>query len=89
MYTSKTRSWDGGIKSNLGGVMVIRDESGFGMNRDVNGARGIFLWALRDSPILRGLLTQVAAQQTNVSSIVCWQKSIGCLFESEPYRLVG
>ena len=70
MYTSKTRSWDGGIKSNLGGVMVIRDESGFGMNRDVNGARGIFLWTLRDSPILRGLLTQVAVQPTATSSNV-------------------
>ena len=36
----QTRSWDGGIKSNLGGAIVIRDESGFGMDRDVNGARG-------------------------------------------------
>ena len=25
-YTSKTRSWDGSIKSNLGGAIVIRDE---------------------------------------------------------------
>ena len=63
-YTSKTRSWDGVIKSNLGGASVIRDESGFGMDRDVNGARGVFLRALGDSPFLRGLLTQVAAQST-------------------------
>ena len=70
-HTNKTRSWDGGIKSNLGGAIVIRDESGFGMDRDVNGARGIFLRALEDSPFLRGLLTQVASQQTNASSIVC------------------
>ena len=70
LYTSKTRSWDGGIKSNLGAAIVSRDESGFGMDRDVNGARGIFLWALGDSPFLRGLLTQVASLQTNVSSIV-------------------
>ena len=70
-YTSKTRSWDGGIKSNLGGASVIRDESGFGMDRDVNGARGIFLRALGDSPFLRELLTQVASQQTNAASIVC------------------
>ena len=27
-YTNKTRSWDGGIKSNLGGAIVIRDETG-------------------------------------------------------------
>ena len=70
-YTSKTRSWDGVIKSNLGGASVIRDESGFGMDRDVNGARGIFLRALGDSPVLRGLLTQDALQQTNASSMVC------------------
>ena len=70
-YTSKTRSWDGSIKSNLGGAIVIRDESGFGMDRDVNGARGIFLRALGDSPFLRGLLTQVASQQTNAASIAC------------------
>ena len=63
-YTSKTRSWDGTIKCNLGGASVIRDESGFGMDRDVNGARGIFLRALGDSPFLRGLLTQVASQAT-------------------------
>ena len=70
-YTSKTRSWDGSIKSNLGGAIVIRGESGFGMDRDVNGARGISLRALGDSPFLRGLLTQVASQQTNAASIVC------------------
>ena len=50
-YTSKTRSWDGTIKCNLGGASVIRDESGFGMDRDVNGARGIFLRALGDSTL--------------------------------------
>ena len=49
-YTSRTRSWDGAVKANLGGSKVIRDESGFGMDRDVNGARGIFLRALGDSP---------------------------------------
>ena len=50
---------------------VIRDESGFGMDRDVNGARGIFLRALGDSPILRGLLTQDASQTTlELSNVV-------------------
>ena len=63
-YTSKTRSWDGSVKGNLGGASVIRDDTGFGMDRDVNGARGIFLQALGDSPFLRGLLTQVASQPT-------------------------
>ena len=68
--TSKTRSWDGGIRGNLGGAAVIRDNSGFGMDRDVNGARGIFLRALGDSPFLRGLTTQVASQTTLASSNV-------------------
>ena len=63
-YTSKTRSWDGTVNTRLGGARVIRDESGFGMDRDVNGARGIFLRALGDSPFLRGLLTPDASQPT-------------------------
>ena len=63
-YTSKTRSWDGTVNTKLGGAKVIRDETGFSMDRDVNGARGIFLRALGDSPFLRGLLTQVASQTT-------------------------
>ena len=63
-YTSKTRSWDGSIKHNLGGAKVIRDDAGFGMDRDINGARGIFLRALGDSPFLRDLLMQVASQPT-------------------------
>ena len=67
-YTSRTRSWDGVVNSNLGEARAIRDESGFGMDRDVNGARGIFLRALGDSPFLRGLLMQVASQPTNALS---------------------
>ena len=70
-YTSKTCSWDGLVNSQLGGAKVIRDETGFGMDRDVNGARGIFLRALGESLFLRGLLTQVALQQITASSIVC------------------
>ena len=71
-YTSKTRSWDGSIKSNLGGAIVIRDESGFGMDR----GRERRPWGLpagfgEIAPSLRGLLTQVASQQTNAASIVC------------------
>ena len=63
-YTSKTRSWDGTVNTKLGGAKAIRDDTGFGMDRDVNGARGIFLRALGDSPFLHGLLTQVASQAT-------------------------
>ena len=64
-YTSRTRSWDGSVNQNLGSRTVVRDEKGFGMDRDVNGARGIFLRALGDSPLLRGLLTQVASRPTD------------------------
>ena len=63
-YTSKTRSWDGNIDGKLGGRTVIRDEEGFGMGRDINGARGIFLRALGDSPFLRSMVTQVASRPT-------------------------
>ena len=66
-YTSKTRSWDGTVNTKLGGAKAIRDDTGFGMDRDVNGARGIFLRALGDSPFLRGLLTQVASQTSFAS----------------------
>ena len=52
------------MNTKLDGAKAIRDDTGFGMDRDVNGARGIFLRALGDSPFLRGLLTQVAPQPT-------------------------
>ena len=67
-YTSKTCSWDGSVEQNLGGRAVIRYESGFGMDRDVNDARGIFLRALGDSPFLRELLAQVASRPTEPCS---------------------
>ena len=43
-YTSKTRSWDGVIINTLGGSTHIRDEY-ISVDRDINGARGIFLRA--------------------------------------------
>jgi putative transposase len=48
-YTSKTCSWNGVIKE-IGGAKFIRDGS-IVVDRDYNGARGIFLRALRDSAI--------------------------------------
>ncbi len=44
-YTSKTRSWDGFVKNNLGGAKTISDGS-IVVDRDMNGARGILLRAL-------------------------------------------
>jgi putative transposase len=54
-YTSKTVSWTGEIKK-IGGARFIKDEFGRRMNRDLNGARGIFLRALVDTPWLREYL---------------------------------
>ena len=52
-YTSKTCSWNGQIISNLGGRRVVTGTDGVRVNRDINGARGIFLRALGDTPALR------------------------------------
>ncbi len=52
-YTSKTCSWSGEIIANLGGRRVIRGADGVELDRDINGARGIFLRALGDIPSLR------------------------------------
>jgi putative transposase len=53
-YTSKTVSWTGELVSNLGGAKTIRSRTtGEKMDRDYNGARGIMLRALGDSPLLR------------------------------------
>jgi putative transposase len=51
-YTSKTVSWTGEVVK-IGGSRVIKDANGNCMNRDLNGARGIFLRALVDTPWLR------------------------------------
>lgn len=50
-YTSKTCSWSGEIV-NIGGVKVIKGSDGIRMDRDYNGARGIYLRALRDTSSL-------------------------------------
>jgi putative transposase len=55
-YTSKTVSWTGEVISNLGGRKVIKASDGTTMCRDLNGARGIFLRALGDSPMLQNLV---------------------------------
>lgn len=44
-YTSKTMSWNGEIKENLGKSKTISDKKIL-VNRDINGARGIMLRAL-------------------------------------------
>ena len=51
-YTSKTCSWSGEILANLGGRREIVGSDGVRLDRDINGARGIFLRALGDHPSL-------------------------------------
>jgi putative transposase len=48
-YTSKTCSWNGKIIENLGNKKYIKDGSII-MDRDLNGARGIYLRALCEIP---------------------------------------
>ncbi len=54
-YTSKTISWTGEIIANLGGRKIIR-ANGIEIDRDINGARGIFLRALVDTPAIIQIL---------------------------------
>ena len=51
-YTSRTCSWNGDVIPNLGGRRWIQASDGVRMERDINGARGIFLRALGDTPSL-------------------------------------
>ncbi|WP_229424097.1 zinc ribbon domain-containing protein [Moorena producens] len=59
-YTSKTVSWTGEMV-NIGGSKIIKSKvDGRAMDRDINGARGIFLRALGDTPWLRNQLALVS-----------------------------
>ena len=60
-YTTKTVSWTGELLENLGGASVVVGQDGERMDRDYNGARGIYLRALGDIPALRALLSECAA----------------------------
>lgn len=53
-YTSKTVSWTGELVENLGSSKIIKSKlTGIQMDRDINGARGIMLRAMGDTPILK------------------------------------
>ena len=60
-YTTKTVSWTGEMQENLGGASVVVAQDGERMDRDYNGARGIYLRALGDIPALRAWLSECAA----------------------------
>jgi len=52
-YTSQTVSWTGELVKNLNSSKIIKSKStGIKMDRDINGARGIMLRAMGDTPIL-------------------------------------
>jgi putative transposase len=56
-YTSKTVSWTGEINHKLGGSKTVTSSDGRTMDRDFNGARGIFLRAVVDTPLLKNNLS--------------------------------
>ena len=60
-YTTKTVSWTGEVLENVDGASVIVGQDGERMDRDYNGARGIYLRALGDIPALRASLSECAA----------------------------
>ncbi len=70
-YTTKTVSWTGEVLQ-IGGSRTITSKiDGRKMNRDLNGARGIFLRALVDTPWLRESLN-LCIRGTNTNDVsVC------------------
>ena len=65
-YTSKTVSWTGEINHKLGGRKTVTSTDGRRMDRDHNGARGIFLRALGDTPSLRQHVSECVATNLTV-----------------------
>lgn len=65
-YTSKTVSWTGEIVNNLGGSKTIKSQDGRSMDRDLNGARGIFLRSVVDTPLLNENLNNYFAANPSV-----------------------
>ena len=64
-YTTKTVSWTGELLEDVGGATVIVGDDDERMDRDYNGARGIYLRALGDTPALREWLSGCAASVDN------------------------
>ena len=53
---------------NLGGASVVVAQDGARMDRDYNGARGIYLRALGDIPALRALALRVRREREQLVS---------------------
>ena len=67
-YTTKTVSWTGEVLENLGGASVVVGQDGDRMDRDYNGARGIYLRALGDIPALRAWFSEVRRERERLVS---------------------
>ena len=65
-FTTKTVSWTEELLKDVGGASVIVGGDGERMDRDYNGARGIYLHALGDTPALRTMFSECAASVTGL-----------------------
>ena len=67
-YTSKTVSWTGEVIANLGGSKVIKSSEGHRMDRDLNGARGIFIKNVARALTVRPGTVNLGASKSLTSS---------------------
>ena len=67
-YTSKTVSWTGEIVANLGGSKVIKSSEGHQMDRDLNGARGIFIKNVARALTVRPCTANLGASKSLIPS---------------------
>ena len=67
-YTSKTVSWTGEIVANLGGSKAIKSSEGHRMDRDLNGARGIFIKNVARALTVRPRTVNPGASKSLISS---------------------
>ena len=68
-YTSKTVSWTGEVVANLGGSKVIKSSEGHQMDRDLNGARGIFIKNVARALTVRPCTVNLGASKPFTSSV--------------------
>ena len=67
-YTSKTVSWTGEVVANLGGSKVIKSSEGHQMDRDLNGARGIFIKTIARALTVRPCTVNLGASKSLIPS---------------------
>jgi len=67
-YTSKTVSWTGEIITNLQGSKVIKSSEGHRMDRDLNGARGIFIKSVARALTVRPCTANLGASKSLIPS---------------------